>query len=106
MFEPLKYFYAHNEGLTKDPTIDYDMLMGYFEKMANVYDPRTKKNYLRCMLKNGWITEIIPDDEKEAIKQHLGLDQQNRTFKINLKAKQKTQMQKLEEFKHTILGND
>lgn len=104
LFEPLKYIYSHNKTIAENPIIDYDMLDAYFEKFGEVYDPRTKNNYLRCMLKNGWLTEVISEDPKQAVKQHLGLDKENRQFRINLKAKKLTQTQKLEQFKQQILG--
>jgi hypothetical protein len=41
-------------------TLDFKELMTLIRKFAQVYDNRTAKNYIDCMVDNGW---IVPQEE-------------------------------------------
>src|SRR3989337_760552 len=41
-------------------TLDFKELMTLIRKFAQVYDNRTAKNYIDCMMDNGW---LIPNEE-------------------------------------------
>jgi hypothetical protein len=45
-------------------TLDFTTLMSLIRKFAQVYDNRTAKNYIDCMMDNGWLVpqELNPFD--------------------------------------------
>lgn len=36
-------------------TLDFDELMTLLKQFGHIYDPRTMRNYIDCMLSNGWL---------------------------------------------------